>query len=378
MCATSRADAGSALSHTSTLSQSLSLLKWLLALSVVADHFLRFNDVAGAGGVVYTLGDNPSAKFLGCAVFVMLKNYAVPVFFVVSGYLFYGTGAFEAPALRGKLRRRLTTLLWPYMLWNILGLCVFALSDYLAGNSVGAAVSNATGGWTGFFAGFVNTPDSYFPHNTPLWYIRDLLVCMVLSPAMVWCLRKAGVVFLGICAGLFLCLFLDYGGQRWTVPLLFFNLGLWLRMRNVTSFRAGRRTLLALIALYVVTAAYYAYFNNYPGMLSHPVRNLSMIVFVFVMLCGCYAIAARLPKTTRTVAVLDFLAAASFFVYVAHYAPLENFKSLVFNIIEPQTPGAETLTLVLGYVLLVAVLVLIFAALRRWCRPLVRLLLGRG
>lgn len=54
---------------------------------------------------------------------------AVPFFFFTSGYFFfYKVREWNVSCYKNKIRKRLKTLLVPYLLWNILALCLVILS----------------------------------------------------------------------------------------------------------------------------------------------------------------------------------------------------------------------------------------------------------
>ena len=66
---------------------------------------------------------NPTAERYGEAAmwWHSINIVAVPVFFIISGYFFfYQTKAFGKEAYSKKLRKRIKTLLIPYLLWNLL------------------------------------------------------------------------------------------------------------------------------------------------------------------------------------------------------------------------------------------------------------------
>lgn len=104
-------------------------------------------------------------------------SIAVPTFFFISGYLFF-TKDFSCETYRSKLKRRIKTLLIPYIAWNFLALLAVVIPHY---NDYNYSALN-------ILAAFINTKYSFLntvgesPIDYPLWYIRDLMVCCILSP----------------------------------------------------------------------------------------------------------------------------------------------------------------------------------------------------
>lgn len=65
----------------------------------------------------------------------ILARLAVPIFFIISGFLFfYHTPVFDKSAYWSKLKKRARTLLVPYLLWNALVILFYFFAEmYLSG-----------------------------------------------------------------------------------------------------------------------------------------------------------------------------------------------------------------------------------------------------
>lgn len=136
----------------------------------------------------------------------------VPLFFVLSGYLFF-RGVERKPKavwFGNKLKRRFTSLLIPYLIANCVAWCIFA-----------AATKWAPSMLSGFLGD--NWKDPLFvlwkgPVNLSLWFIRELIVVCLLTP-LIWLLVRytwgIAVIVLGVLWGL------GIG----PAPLFFFSLG---------------------------------------------------------------------------------------------------------------------------------------------------------
>ena len=139
-------------------------------------------------------------------LFRAMTSWAVPFFFVVSGYFFArGTyckrGGGYIPFIATKAR----TLLVPYLLWTIIGTAI-AMPLYMGNNLImhrglleRTFLANGFG-WAAvdsFFGITKNGPAG----NLALWYVRTLMVFFLLAP--IWKLA-ANVRWLPIAAGLIL------------------------------------------------------------------------------------------------------------------------------------------------------------------------------
>lgn len=119
------------------------------------------------------------------STFMWIKNLGdcvVPAFSVISGFLFWNTVK-NFSDLKYKILRRISTLLIPYFLWNII-------------NSI---LLNLIGGRTGISLFYVNPWNNIImwessPH---FWYIFMLMFWTVLSPLLLlFYNKKGGVVIL--------------------------------------------------------------------------------------------------------------------------------------------------------------------------------------
>lgn len=117
---------------------------------------------------------------------VWICSICLPAFFVLSGYLFFWNVP-EKPGWRwfwGKIRSRIFTLLIPYLI----AVVIAWLCYYFAIKAVPSMVDGFMGDqwkdplfvfWTG-------------PVNLSLWFIRELMVVVVLSPLVYLIIRYTG------------------------------------------------------------------------------------------------------------------------------------------------------------------------------------------
>ena len=60
----------------------------------------------------------------------IIGRFSVPMFFLISGFLFYRNGTLTHNEYASKLHHRLYTLLIPYLLWNLLAFLFFTAKHY--------------------------------------------------------------------------------------------------------------------------------------------------------------------------------------------------------------------------------------------------------
>lgn len=121
---------------------------------------------------------------------------AVPFFFVCSGYFLcrhYVNGSVVA-VWRVEMRKRVKSLLVPFVIWSIIGICLYQLlpARIVANLAHGRDLfANFPDGWRFWARGFGIYPYAH-PLVVPLWYVRSLLIFVVLSPILFKLIEKWG------------------------------------------------------------------------------------------------------------------------------------------------------------------------------------------
>lgn len=106
---------------------------------------------------------------------------SVPIFLLISGYLFFREGSYvlTKELWTTKLKKRISSLLVPYLLWNFIGYIIYALQ---AGFS-----------FDDFFNSFwvIDIPGrgGSSPIDGPLWYVRNLMIMVVISPIIAYMIK---------------------------------------------------------------------------------------------------------------------------------------------------------------------------------------------
>lgn len=111
-----------------------------------------------------------------------LTKICVPAFFILSGYLFFlDQKSFTSRHYLEKLKRRVHTLLVPYILWNIIALSLDILKIKFLGFPDHGLIIDGNISWTKLVEGFYDYTDGN-PYAFAFWFIRNLMIFVVLSP----------------------------------------------------------------------------------------------------------------------------------------------------------------------------------------------------
>lgn len=349
----------------------LDVLRFPLIVGVVFIH---------AYGANIKLADQQMGSTQPAAIYDMVTQMvsqgvariAVPLFFLISAYLFFLHWQPSAQTYRHKLKSRIPTLLIPYLLWNIVTFGVFALGQALPATA--GMFSSRLGPISQF------SPGDYAVHLLGLspatkgqpiayqfWFIRDLMLLALLAPLLHAVLRRAAwpvLTLLLICWGANQSLLLPR-----TEGVLFFALGAWAAMQQRSLFELDRFGPAALAAYGPLLLAD-VLLAGHP--LHWPLHCLGMLTGIIAALWGSRFLATH----ARLAPALVALGGASFFVYAAHEPLLTALKKLAFIALQPSSTAAALLIYFLVPLLSILLCLLAYAGLARWFPRLTSLLTG--
>ncbi|MBN9055716.1 MAG: acyltransferase [Rhizobiales bacterium] len=297
-----------------------------------------------------------------------LFRIGVPCLSAISGYLLFHRG-FEAFDYRRTLRTKASTILLPFLLWNTAFLALVYLAQ-----------------WRGI--GFGYLPDvvnagprdlmnlglavETWPINIPLYFLRDLLLCLVLSPLIALAVMRYPRTALALMLAFAVLPVPVPSGIFLKKSILFgFSLGAALALHRVDTRRLDRfavPVVSAVLAMAVLLSALlYAHGPEFPVWLDM-LRGMAAIAGIF----GAWAVSALLVRT-RAGQALSRLGGLSFWIFCGHYPLLILFWMVWNRLAIPDYP----LFYAASSVLALAVLVSTHAAARRFAPALHAILTGR-
>ena len=329
----------------------ISVLKCLLCIGVVCIHSTFNEDSLGVAGNDISLFVNFSNIF----VYEFLDKTCVPVFFVISGYLFFNNvSLFDKEAYSRKIKSRIKSLLIPYIIAN----CFFSLYGIITKRSLAFSIS----GFLDSFIGF-----SGYPADPPLWYIRDLMVLVLFSFVIYWLIRKLSYtipLLLFICWVTFPLLnVLDISLFR---GLVFFSLGAFisLKQKDLLSFFRVRQYGITYILLYVILLLLSVYFGY------DPLSRLSSIVGVLFWFSIGYFLREKINAFCS-----NYVVTGSIFIYFYHYylaILIPRFLMLIFG----ASPVKAFIFYIIGVIASCCILYLVYYLLNRYFKKFTSILVG--
>lgn len=351
------------------LSRRLGILRFPLIVGIVFIHNFG-NSVTMANGTVDAAQSNALVNFIENLISNGVARTAVPLFFLMSGYLFFYGTDWNTEAYFKKLRSRAKSLLVPFLLWNMLMLVMIAVAQSLPSTS-------------GFFSGRVITPIAEYdwidypasllgighpPISYQFWFIRDLMLLVLATPLI----HQINQRFPAPALALLACLWLLGIGLNFipsTEAILFFFLGSYVgaKQGNLMALdRFGPKAVLLYSILLVINAIYSdTSYHYYLHRIAIAVGVLSMLYLT--------KLAVQHERLTDR---LLLLGTASFFVYAAHEPVLTVLRKLAYKGLHPE--GASiTLVLYLGIpLLLISVLLGVYLILQRMLPKFTSVIVG--
>ncbi len=312
----------------------LDLLRFPLIVGVVFVHAYyghrtgsEYGEIVGASQahIIVSIVRNFIAQGVG--------RITVPLFFLMSGYLFFAGFVWSKESYATKLRSRTKSLLVPFLFWNILTLLVLALGQAIPATSTFFFDRHALIATFGAFdylnalIGLNRLPIAY-----QFWFIRDLMILVLLVPLIHFAIRFAPLPFL------FLLSF------RWIVDgwplliptseaMLFFCVGAYLASKKMSLFYLDTFGVI-IIVLYLAIATIDILIGNLPP--NPYLHKIGVAIGVPAALCSTKFIAQH----ERLRSLIIGLSGASFFVYAIHEPLLKILMRISYRFISPESPYA--------------------------------------
>ncbi|MCS2449233.1 acyltransferase [Bacteroides thetaiotaomicron] len=371
-------------------SKTISLLRFPLALMVVFIH--SFGESASSYEVASWTNINGMDVYNIFRIFFshVVSHPAVPVFFMISGFLFfYKIESYNWRMYFSKLRKRFRTVFIPYLIWNLIPILYIIMVKVGAFFVKGKPLSNiylylqehgyhrifwdcnvwnpSRTNWIGQF-----TPGTG-PILLPAWFLRDLLITFLLTPIIYMIIKKTkgyGLLFLGFC----------YISGIWPQihgfsvnAIFFFSLGAYFsicKKNLVMSFRKiGIFSYVAYVLLLIIETFYDGH-NTYIG----------NIIYPFYIIVSVIAI---VNITSTLVEKYEFneypvLSKSTFFIYMSHPFCL----GLLSTIIAKLTIWGDNNWIVLTFryltipLLTVFICVSVYVLMKKWMPKIVDVLTG--
>ena len=182
----------------------------------------------------------------------VVARIAVPLFFVISGYYFFynkhGEKSFTKASYKQKLKKRIHTLIIPYIIWNLF----YLLYNTLGLNIVRLILHQELPTYDAMY--FINAftgITSKYPSNVPTWFLRNLIVTVVLSPIIYFLIKKLKLFYIFTLGILWLILY-QSTSVTFISTFFFFSLGAYFSINNLNIIKYVRKLSFYPIIVYIL------------------------------------------------------------------------------------------------------------------------------
>ena len=370
-------------------SQSLDLLRFPLAVVVLVIHTFNSDGFTLHQSVV-SFDDMPFMLLINRFIDAFLRGQSVPIYFLISGFVFFLGVDFTKDVYYRKLKNRVKTLLIPYLIWNMVAV-LFELSKRLPcfssllpnirsvslDFSLSAALNSFWNAKEGIFGGSDMVSQAVYnihPQNAPLWFVRDLMIVILCAPAMYWLLKHTRYYAVLVSGVLwFASGYYNWGhaGQLITA-LFFFGFGAYMSVSSKDMMSQFGRFFKSSMILYPLLGVLHILSAYYMPEVSDLIKKLNVFAgLLFAYNMSAYLLAHGVCKVDA------FLASAGFFVYVSHYMICGNFVKLLFLMFRPQTGLGALAVYLSDVVITLSICLAVFYLLRRYMPGLLKVMTGK-
>lgn len=309
------------------LSRSIETLRFPLILLIICLHCYTSTSAVTRGHDIYFRLIYPVSLWMG--------ETGVPAFFFISGLLFF----YSKKTFLQKIKSRFHTLLIPYLFFNALILCGY-LCLMILGKTI-TILGKDLADYTlidyirAFWDRGVWDHGNGSPLLCPLWYIRNLMVLVILSPIIYYIIKYTKLLF----PVLFGLLWINAHDSAYTLQsLTMFSLGAYFSIcdKNPIEVFEKYRVLVVCVFLFLAIMDFLHLYVSIPFAL--PFHRLSLVANTF------FCISFLGEFLYRHHLYSPFLSKSAFFVFCLHYPFVTNIRP-IFKVIS----GLSDIVLVLSY-----------------------------
>lgn len=251
-----------------------------------------------------------------------ITRIAVPLFFLTSGFLFFNKLNFDFEDYKIKINKRFRTLVIPYLFWALFGLLFYFIMQGIPQSQ-------------GFFTkklikdySFIEWINAIFNEPIPyqLWFLRDLIVMVFLSPIIYLVTKKLKIIFLAV-IGVF-WIFNQDSVLLTSEALLFFSTGIYLKLVYPESIKYKNH----FTALYAVGWIVLLLLKTINGFFAYS-ETADLLLLKMSILIGVVAFWKLLDTKIASKVInnsVNQFVGYSFFIYLCHEPLLTIVKKAMF------------------------------------------------
>lgn len=325
----------------------------ILMIMVVFLHSYNIDIKQGGKGLFFEKGFNWIIQnFISNGV----TRIAVPIFFIISGYLFISKANFDFQDYKIKVSKRFKTLVIPYLCWTLFGLLFyFILQSIPASQGFFTKKLIKDYNFSEWVNAIIKEPIPY-----QLWFLKDLIVIVFLSPIIHFLIKKLNIIFL-------LIIFSFWIFNQDTVfltseALLFFSIGIYVQHFNKEIISKSNKytQYLAIIWLLLLLIKTALGFYNFPLL----AQQLFLKAAILIGIVAFWNLIDNKFYLKNIDTQIKNITRFAFFIYVFHEPFLTIIKKAMFSQLS-KTPNSYLLVYLSAPIIIIIISVLVGVFLKK-------------
>lgn len=259
----------------------------------------------------------------------VLSQIAVPCFYFISGLLFFNNfKVWNWNQYENKLKSRTKTLFIPYIAWNVTPWLLYVIGLFAKGLFVNNSYSELKEFLKQYNFNIIyncnywsNTQIDWFgndlfmtaPFDVPLWFLRDLIFMVFLTPVIYFFIKNLKLWYI-------LVLFIAYISRIWTlipglniISCFYFSLGAYFSLNKINIIKFVRKYNYPIITMSIILLLASIIYDGRGTIIGQNIIPFFIIVTVF----ATFSIASYIVEHFR-ITPTKLLTSSCFFVYAFH------------------------------------------------------------
>lgn len=291
-----------------------------------------------------------------------IGQIGVPLFFTISGYLYFIKYNHTLQSYRSKCKNRVKSLLVPYLFWNcFMILLYYTLQNIPTFDSFFSGANKEISNYTieDYIRAFWDcnhwNNGNGMPILQPYWYIRNLIILSLLSPLLYLCIHKIKwFTFIIPLTGWIVSsdLALTY------VSIAFFSLGAIASIHKIditNIFYKHKKTIYYTFLIAILFTYMTHFYTAYDLIPLHRIMLTSGVIFCF---CAAYTLKGkyRISKEWQQ---------SSFIIYTLHLPVMLAIRKMEYKLLKNPTELENLILYILAIIATVYICAAIYNLLKR-------------
>lgn len=327
-------------------SRKISWIMFICSFLIVLRHSSGYDN--------YTMGtsflDKASIYFINTIRFNGIFNPVMPIFFLLSGFLFYKS--FSLVQYFDKMKNKVHTLIIPYLAWNTFWMLVMMLIEVVPAistqiNSMTRFTLNTNSIIKGIF---------FYLYNPSFWFMAQIILYAIASPLLYSLLKNKYI------GGVFLLILFLVDACNLNVPLIRMNgiiwyvIGAYLAMHcfGIINYQIQEEKKIIALIILIVSIILYDFFPDIHG---------NRYIFTAVQLVAFWYAIDSVKKVN-----VKWWTKIHFYIYGLHQVTQLCINQVICTVL-PESQFA-LINFIGGALLTLTVCIVSAYILKRWFKPI--------